>query len=543
MKSCVYLCLAMALFAGAAFAQPAITPNGIVNAASSAPVGLPNSSIAQGSMFSIYGQRMGPSQSPALSFPLLAEEGLGGVTVAIQPEGGATVFAILLYVSPGQINAILPSAVPPGRATATVAYNGATSAAAQFTVIRSSVGLLTWNQAGSGPGIVQNYHNGTPAFNSITESAIPGDTAVLWGTGLGPVTFNERVQPIQTDLGMGAEVWVGGQRVTNVPYQGRSTSSGQDQINFVVPNTQGCYVPVFVKVGNVVSNTVSMAISNQGGMCSDSVSFSGLDPNRLRTSGLKQGQVTLIRTASRTTAGPFSFDSKFDAASAVFYSYNWSQLTQVRGSNGVSTFGACSVITFTGQNSPVGDLIPPTPLDAGPSLTVTGGTAGTQSLLKQSPGLYAWTNSPVAPDYYNPGAYTVTGPGGPNVGAFTATITLPAPLTWTNADAITSVNRPNGVTVNWTGGSRYVIISGFSVTKTPQTVGAMFTCIEQASRGTFTVSANVLSALPPTADADVPLGFLSVANILNPVPFTADRGLDQGSISGSFTTTRNVTYM
>jgi hypothetical protein len=53
--------LACALLAGSiASAQPAVYLRGVVNAASSAPAGLPNGSIAQGSLFSIYGASLGP---------------------------------------------------------------------------------------------------------------------------------------------------------------------------------------------------------------------------------------------------------------------------------------------------------------------------------------------------------------------------------------------------------------------------------------------------------------------------------------------------
>ena len=52
------------------FAQPLIAPRGIVNGASFMTRGLPAGSIAQGSLFTIFGVRLGPSSSPSLSFPL-----------------------------------------------------------------------------------------------------------------------------------------------------------------------------------------------------------------------------------------------------------------------------------------------------------------------------------------------------------------------------------------------------------------------------------------------------------------------------------------
>ena len=62
----------------AAVAQPTVPQNATVNAASYAPPGLPNSSIAQGSIFTIFGLNMGPSSSPPLSYPL--QTSLGGVS-------------------------------------------------------------------------------------------------------------------------------------------------------------------------------------------------------------------------------------------------------------------------------------------------------------------------------------------------------------------------------------------------------------------------------------------------------------------------------
>jgi uncharacterized protein (TIGR03437 family) len=537
-------CAACALFACAAAAQPVVFPNGIVNAASFSPVPMPNSGVARGSMFAIYGQNMGPASSPALAWPLKAEEGLGGVVVKIQPSSGPAQYAIMLYVSPGQINAILPSATPEGQATLTVTYNGATSAPQAFTVVKSSVGLLAWNQQGNGPGVVQNYHGSSPVFNSIAESAMPGDVAVLWGTGLGPVTFDEKNPPIQGDLGANAEVWVAGQRAT-VQYAGRSTSAGQDQINFVVPNVEACYVPVFVKAGNVVSNTVSMSISRSGKTCSDPFTASDVPAEVLQRDGLRQGAITLSRVATRI----LGFDMRTDSAGAVFYRYDWARLMQSRGQIGVTTPGACNVATYRGASAPTTDPVLPDPLDAGAPITITGPDNVSKQMTSTVKGTYSvqlgggLPGMPGSlPDYFVPGKYTVTGPGGADVGAFTASITLPAPMTWTNADAINEITRSSGVTVTWSGGAGYVAIFGYSGVSVPQDAGAQFACFAPAAAGTFTVPAEVLLALPPSSIQDaVPNGALIVGNYLDPVAFTA-AGLNSGTLSALFTTVKLAGY-
>ena len=101
--------------AGPLFAQqPVVYNRGTVNAASFAPPGLPNASIARGSVFSVFGENLGPAQSPALSFPLSAI--LGGVSVSVT-QSGTTTQAYPIYVSANQISAIMPSTVTAGVAT------------------------------------------------------------------------------------------------------------------------------------------------------------------------------------------------------------------------------------------------------------------------------------------------------------------------------------------------------------------------------------------------------------------------------------------
>lgn len=361
------------LLPAAAWAQPVINAGGVVNAASATPAGLPNSSIAQGSIFSIYGRNLGPFESPTLSWPLKADEGLGGVRVRIQPDGALPLFAILLYVSRGQINAILPSGTPVGRAAATVIYNNAPSNAVEFTVVRSGVGLFNRNPLG-GPGVVQNYHTATPLLNSVAESAIPGDVSVLWGVGLGPVSWDERNPPIQADLGAGAEVWVGGVRA-DVLYQGRSSFAGVDQINFTVPDVPGCYVPVYVKAGGVISNVVAMSIASQGGLCQDSM-LAGLDPDSLRDRGLRKGTVTLTRTVTETRELLGVVRTTVDSAAASFVRLGFPELLVTRGDRGVSVPGACTVAAFPGATPPAGYDVEVNGLDAGASLSRVQRNAG-----------------------------------------------------------------------------------------------------------------------------------------------------------------------
>src|SRR5580704_8514374 len=142
----------LTLSAGAAAAQPTIGANGVVNVASYAGLGLPNYSIAQGSIFAIFGTNLGPTPAAQVSaFPLAST--LQGVSITVF-QGGASVAAIPLYVSATQINAIMPSNAPIGSDTITVTYNQQTSGSATVSVVTANFGIFAANQQGSGQGVV-----------------------------------------------------------------------------------------------------------------------------------------------------------------------------------------------------------------------------------------------------------------------------------------------------------------------------------------------------------------------------------------------------
>src|SRR3989338_261164 len=178
----------------------------------------------------------------------------------------------MLYVTATQVAAVLPSSTPVWSGTLRVSFNGHASSPAPITVVRSSFGTFTLNQAGSGPGVIQNYNSATDApVNTIAVAARPGQAVILWGTGLGPVSGNEAAGPLPGELtSINVKVWVGVLEAT-VTYRGRSECCvGIDQIKFIMPaGVTGCYVPVAVQIENVISNYASMSVSSTGSVCSD----------------------------------------------------------------------------------------------------------------------------------------------------------------------------------------------------------------------------------------------------------------------------------
>ncbi|MCU1259889.1 MAG: repeat containing protein [Bryobacterales bacterium] len=453
MKRIFNVVFCAAATAAAIYAQPVIGTGGIVNAASYAYSGLPNSGIAQGSLFLVFGSGLGPSTLDLASVPLSSSFGGTSLTVTVN---GVTTQPVIAYTSAGQVEAVLPSSAPAGSGILTVTYNGQTSATAPIQVVTSSFGIFAVNQAGSGPGIITNA---SYSIAGLSTAANPGQTYIIWGTGLGPIVSGSDANGGGTLGSIPVQVLVGGSTAAVSGYARSSCCGGLDQIAFVVPTAvTGCRVPVAVQIGNVVSNFVSMPIAASGSVCSDPA-----NPTVTPVTGsgnVSIGNINLTRsTISLPLPPPLGLtNSTIDTGSGSFYRYNPAQYAAQSNPLQIATFGSCTVFTFKGSNQTYVDPVQPVALDAGPSISVTGPN-GTKTLTKTS-GLYsAQLGGGIAgvpgqsPLYLSPGQYQINnGTGGADVGSFSLTLNVPAPLVWTNASSTTTVNRTAGQNVAWTGG-------------------------------------------------------------------------------------------
>jgi hypothetical protein len=187
-------------------------------------------------------------------------------------------------------------------------------------------------------------------------------------------------------------------------------------------------------------------------------------------------------------------------------------------SSGSVSLGGCIVTEYTSTTG-----TPPvtsTPLDAG-TISVMGPT-GSFPLMSLSTGFYD-AQLPASAISSTGGTFVFNGAGGKNVGSFTATVNLPNPLlTWTNQSAAATINRGQGVQVNWEGGGdgSIVYISGASVS-TINAASGSFTCLVPQSSLGFLVPSYVTGTLPAG------MGSLTVENITSYTTFTAP-GLDYG---------------
>ncbi|HEY2861160.1 MAG TPA: hypothetical protein VGJ21_22310, partial [Terracidiphilus sp.] len=161
----------------------------------------------------------------------------------------------------------------------TVTYNNVASATAPITVVAHTLGIFTTDSSGTGSGIVTypdySLVSPTKAANcggpsTTCGAANPGDTLILWGTGLGAVNGSDASGAgLGQNMNLPLTVWLGGVQAP-VVYQGRSGCCiGEDQIAFTVPDNVpvGCAVPLLVQIGDAISNHTIMPVAKDSRTC------------------------------------------------------------------------------------------------------------------------------------------------------------------------------------------------------------------------------------------------------------------------------------
>jgi uncharacterized protein (TIGR03437 family) len=524
MSKSLLLALTVVLAAIPSFAAPSIA--GVTNAASFANSQLPNGSIAQGSIFNVFGSAMGPSTiAYATSLPLPMT--LSGTSISVSVNG-TTEQCYMFYTLAGQLAAILPSTTPAGTGTITVTYNGSTSPTAPITVVPSSPGIFSVNQQGNGPGVVLDGNNN---LSSSTSPFQTGETVVAWGTGLGPINGPDNTTPPSGNLpGISAMVNVGGVAVTPV-YAGRSGYAAEDQINFTIPSgISGCNIPISISVTNgsatVTSNTVTIAVGSGGTCTSTSMYPSGLSS---ATGPLRIGTVLWNHSVSTSpvanaSGSLVSMTTTGDQGEASFETYSANPYATTTGID--VPYGTCVILP---QITPT--KLTTTGLDAGSAINVTGNGASrsitettgvTGSYYNIIGGTTAVPGQTAQPLFFTGGSYSFNnGSGGKDVGGFTGTFTVPSsPFTWTNFSSITSVSLSTPLIATWTGGdpSWDVTLNGTSVISVSAsgTLAVSFLCRAHDSDGMITVPVSILSQLPASGTESLgpnltePLGSLTM---------------------------------
>jgi len=535
------------IFPATVMGQPVI--NAIANNFSGTLPGLPNYGIAPASLFVIYGsglcdQASLVTQSSSVKGGLPTT--LNHLTLSVTINNITTTPAIY-YAIPTQVAAVLPSTTPVGTGVIKVNYNGAITTA-PILVTKSAFGMLTED---SGGGPVKATDLEYQVF-SPSASAAPGQTIVLWGSGLGADTANDdKTYPMKQDNLNDATVYIGGIQAA-VGYAGRSQFPGVDQINVTVPPLGatttsgfqgGCANSVVVVANGLSSNFGTLPVNPGGGLCRDpeygtngNVLGFGADSN-ITVGGLSLFQV------SQPTA-PLPAPQKYET-----YDYAAGNFFATTGADyfGASSYsyGSCVVYNQPSTSSSAArkqgrikgfapDLAG---ASAGSSIAFTGGSLSVNlpeaATLGNGVGQY-YAQLPAAITAGT--AYTFTAPGGANIGPFAVTVTWPGPLNWTNESSITAIDGSAGQLITWSGGApnSYVEIYGY-VSAPAVLVDVVFTCIAPVDDEQFMIPSYVLETLPSGN------GLLEVEDITSPTTFTA-RGLNYGYTTVGSVFTANVTY-
>jgi uncharacterized protein (TIGR03437 family) len=494
--------------AGKALPAPVITK--VQNNYSFILSGLPNYGIAPGSIFVILGTNLSVDALTPLqvSLPPGLPTTLNQTTVTVNVNGTITTPA-LYYTSGGAIGAILPSNTPVGNGTITVTYNNVASAAAPIKVVPSAFGIDTLYGTGIGLGVItdSNYN-----YILLTNSAMPSQSVIVWGSGIGGDTANDdRTFPqSQDNLPSAIQVYVGGV-AANVFYHGRSQYPGLDQINLTLPPNVplGCFDSIVVQTGNFVSNTATIPVSANGGPCTDAVTgLNGTQVQALANKG-NAGVKSLVATVNEQTSDNGTVtDAAFALPAALpsaYFGNGYEYVSQ----------GSC-IIVPPGQ----GDLAIQ-PLNVGAlSVTAPNGVFNL-SLASGIPQVQLPSKSLTS----SPGTYTFTGAAGTDIGSFRAAINVQGPLSPTNKAAYATMTRAQGATVTWSGGftgGDVEIVGNIG----DQYGTVRFFCHAPSAAGQIVVPPSILLAMPAGS------GSLDITNLTAPQAITAT-GLDTGFAVGT----------
>ncbi len=447
-------------------APPVIYPGGVVNAAH---YGRP---IALGSIASIFGENLAPTTAAAEGFPLPTE--LAGVRVRVggpkrsfSDQSEIIVDAPLFFVSPGQINFMVPSGLYPEPFSPEfleVQNESGVSARVFWTrgvdITTVALGIFTLDASGCGPPAVLNVApDGSVSVNSPENSAEPGGILTVFLTGMGVHLFQPPDgEPVPTDrlytVGIGSPV-AGRDGYVNWPYlrpgegsplrlfEGKAPGLvGVDQMNLKLPRVmeQGCYVPLRLDAPGRRdgSQVVYLSVRAGGGECRDEFSSFGLV--KWNVSFPRPGGAVL-EVVAEFTHGVGNLQPRFENPEwfSEFPGGDWGQYQDIAAQQGQPPV-ACP--------DPRARRL----LDAG-TLTVTGPGLATAELEREE--------TPNGPRYrgqwtleeFPPGRYTVQATGGEGVGPFESAIELPAPVTPEfDFPPGTEIDTSKPMTFRWSGG-------------------------------------------------------------------------------------------
>jgi uncharacterized protein (TIGR03437 family) len=223
--------------------------------------------LAPGSIATAFGSNLAAEPATATGTPPVL---LGGTTVSVTDSAGTSRSAQLDYVSPGQVNYLIPADTAPGLATVGISASGQLAATGQIQVIPVAPALFTVNPDNlAAANVLRVSQNGDRTFESIYQAnqnggitAIPIDLGAptdsvyvsLYGTGIRNLSSLSAVSATIN--------WEFSAPVTYAGQQG--TYAGLDQVNLQLPSALASLAPgtivLQLTVDGQPSNQVTLAI-------------------------------------------------------------------------------------------------------------------------------------------------------------------------------------------------------------------------------------------------------------------------------------------
>jgi uncharacterized protein (TIGR03437 family) len=205
------------------------------------PAAAPSNAIAPGSIASAYGANFAAVTTQAASQPLPLS--LGGLTLSLLDAAGVSRSAPLLYVSPTQINFVVPDATTAGPAQVT---ESSTSGTQTFSATIATVTPTLFSADGTGSGAAAATTTIVQVSNSQLQATTPAFHCTASGCSSTPINLGVDTAVYLTFYGTGIRnrssianvtVTIGAISVP-VQYAGPSPNyAGVDQINVALPLT------------------------------------------------------------------------------------------------------------------------------------------------------------------------------------------------------------------------------------------------------------------------------------------------------------------
>ena len=214
-----------------------------------------------------FGTALATSRQTANTLPLPTT--LGGTTVSVRDSAGTIRPASLFFVSPTQVNYLLPAGSAAGTATVTIISGDGTQSVGTVQVDRVAPGLFTANANGQGvpAALALRVSNGTQRFEALSRLDSTTNRFVPAAIDLGPTT--DQVFLVLYGTGVrnrtavsAVNVKIGGADATVSFAQAQGSLAGLDQINALIPRSligRG-EVDVVLTVDGKVANTVRVQI-------------------------------------------------------------------------------------------------------------------------------------------------------------------------------------------------------------------------------------------------------------------------------------------